>query len=60
MGLRTTRAIRNGFQLHVSEDASIAALGNEKARILGAAMKEVTKYWAERLEVKNGIMLETL
>ena len=52
-GLRTTRAIRNGFKLHVSEDASIAALGNEKARILRAAMKEVTKYWSERLEVKK-------
>ena len=44
-----------GIKIHVSEDASIAALGNQKAEILRRAMAEVLKYWNERLEVKNPV-----
>ena len=54
-GLRTTRAVKNGFKIHVSEDSSIAALGVEKANIVQAAVKEVLSYWSKRLQVKRPV-----
>ena len=54
-GSRATRAVKGGINIHISEDASIAALGSKKADILRVAMREVVKYWNERLEVKNPV-----